>query len=166
MIFSMSVSSGLSVAVQDAAQPGTGRAGDEDGDRVPERTERGLGDVDDHAKDARHDPDESQDQGMTHRRMRGEARRDIAAQDRVDDAVARSDHEERTGHRFTPRRVDLEDMQHLVGADRQDEDYDEPRDHGADAAPPPARKGRGNNARAVHARPLAGVEANSSASRS
>src|SRR5216684_7183851 len=87
MIFCMCVSSKLSVAVQDAAQPGTGRAGDGDRDRVPQGTELGFGDVDDHSKDARQEPDESENQSMTHRCTWGEPRRDVAAQNRVDDAV-------------------------------------------------------------------------------
>ena len=101
---------------------------------------------------------------MTHGRVRGEPRRDVAAQDRVDDAIGRGHHVQRTGHRLTPPRVDLEDMQYLIGAEGEDEHHNEPRDHGADAAPPTARRGRGKRARAVHARPLARVDAKSSAS--
>src|SRR5437773_9092909 len=39
------------LAVQDAAQPGARQAGDRDGDRVPERTEPGLGDCDHYTSD-------------------------------------------------------------------------------------------------------------------
>src|SRR3989454_11139716 len=92
------------LAVQYAAQPGAGQAGDRDGDRVPKRTELGLGDRDHHASDTGQKPDEAEDQSVTHRRVGGEPRRDVAAQDGVDDAIGSRQSEEPVGHRLAPRR--------------------------------------------------------------
>src|SRR5437773_471406 len=123
------------LAVQDAAQPGARQAGDRDGDRVPERTEPGLGDCDHYTSDTGQEPDKPENQGVTHPSMGGEPRRDVAARDAEDDAVGRRQEEQRAGHRLAPGWIHLKPVEHLVGAERQDYDRDEPRGDCARAAP-------------------------------
>ena len=79
---------------------------------------------------------------MKHRIAGSEAGSDGAANDGVNTPIGeRQKIQAWIAHRLTPRRIYLEQVQHLVGANRKDDDRDKAQEQGAGASPQAARRG-------------------------
>jgi hypothetical protein len=68
--------------------------------------------------------------GTTGRKPRGQ----IAARNGVDRTIGRRQHQQRIGHTLSERRKDAGCLHRKVGADRENDNRDEARKHGANAA--------------------------------
>ena len=117
------------------------------------------------AGDAHDESDNAEYQRVPHRAIRRQTGGDVAPNDGVDDPITRREHIQPIGHRLAPRRIDIQDVEYLVRAKRENHPNEESGNQG-DGAPAALPRGSARCCyRAAHLF-FAGIEASTSSSAS